>query len=145
MYIGKPTRGLEFYNLLYQSVDFTSELGKIALESSKLEAEIINLLIRNKISGNYNRATLGTLINLAIKNKLIAKNEEIALDMVKKQRNYITHNIYALFNDKIDETIFEKKNLLDSDVYLYIERANQLKKDLIELVELIKNKEINYL
>ena len=40
--------------------------------------------------------------------------------IISKQRNFITHNIYALFIDQLDETILEKNNLLDSDVHLYI-------------------------
>jgi hypothetical protein len=32
------------------------------------------------------------------------------------QRNYLTHNIYALFADLLEETILEKENLVDTDV-----------------------------
>ena len=54
------------------------------------------------------------------------------------QRNYLTHNIYSLFIDLLDETILEKNKLLDSDVHTYIERAWQLKKNLIALTEIIQ-------
>ena len=60
--------------------------------------------------------------------------------MILKQRNFITHNIYALFTDLIDETIMEKENLLDSDVELYIERAWQLTENLNDLANLINDK-----
>jgi len=60
--------------------------------------------------------------------------------MILKQRNFITHNIYALFTDLIDETIMEKENLLDSDVELYIERAWKLTENLNDLTNLINDK-----
>ena len=109
--------------------------------SGKLEAELIRFLMRNEIKGEYKEATLGKLIKIAEENKLLTNNQIIALKMVKDQRNYITHNIYALFTNLKDETILEKENLLDSDVLLYIERAWQLKKNLDGLADiLIENK-----
>ena len=140
MYKGQPSKGLEFYNLLNQSEEFTSELGKVALASGKLEAELILFLTKNEINGNYKKATLGTLIRIANENNLFSSNEKIAFKMISKQRNYITHNIYALFTDLIDETIFEKENLLDSDVHLYIDTAWQLKENLNDLSKIIKRK-----
>lgn len=140
MYKGKPTEGLKFYNLLEESEEFTSELGKVALASGKLEAELIIHLELNDVKGKYKRATLGTLIEKAEKNGLLDKNMISALKMISKQRNYITHNIYALFIDQLEETILEKNDLLDSDVYLYIERAWQLKENINGLAEIIKEK-----
>lgn len=142
MYKGKPSKGLEFYNLLNQSDEFTSELGKVALASGKLEVELINFLTRNEINENYKKATLGTLIGITNENNLLTSNEKIVFEMISKQRNYITHNIYALFTDLIDETFLEKENLLDSDVHLFIERAWQLRQNLNGLAVIIKNKKI---
>lgn len=130
MYKGKQTKGLEFYKLLNESEEFTSELGKVALASGKLEAELIILLTKNGIKEKYKKATLGTLIDIADKNELIDKNMKNILKGLSKQRNYISHNIYALFIDLIGETILEKENLLDTDVILYIERAWQLSENL---------------
>ena len=58
----------------------------------------------NPVKGKYKRATLGTLIEKAEKNGLLDKNMISALKMISKQRNYITHNIYALFIDQLEET-----------------------------------------
>ena len=140
MYKGEPTQGIKFYNLLEKSGEFTSELGKVTLASGKLEAELIIHLEQHDIKGNYNRATLGTLIEKVEKNGLLDKNMISALKMISKQRNYITHNIYALFIDLLDETILEKNNLLDSDVHLYIERVWQLNENINGLAEIIKQK-----
>lgn len=144
MYKGKPRTGLEFYNLLNQSEEFTSEMGKVALASGRLEAELILFLTKNEIKGNYKKATLGKLIRITSENKLLSSNEISVFKTISKQRNYITHNIYALFTDLIDETILEKENLLDSDVHLYSERALQLTENLNGFADIIKNKLINY-
>ena len=74
MYKGQPTKGINFYNLLLDSVEFTSELGKVALASGKLEAVLINFLGNNKVKGNYDKAPLGYLVTLAERNKLFDVN-----------------------------------------------------------------------
>lgn len=140
MYKGEPSKGLYFFNLLNQSAEFTSELGKVTLASGRLEVELIFFLKENEISGDYRNATLGKLLRISNENNLFSSNEIIAFEMILKQRNYITHNIYALFANLIDETIMEKENLLDSDVELYIERAWQLTENLNDLANLIKDK-----
>ena len=138
MYKGEPTEGIMFYNLLMDSEEFTSELGKVALASGKLEAELIIYLTQNGVSGNYKKATLGTLIRIGKDNNLFDQNMITSLELIAKQRNYITHNIYALFTDLIDETILEKNNLLDSDVHIYTERAWQLKENLDGIADIFK-------
>lgn len=140
MYKGEPTEGIKFYNLLVESEEFTSELGKVTLASGRLEAELILLLKQNGIAGNYKKATLGPLVDKVEKSGLLDKNIIVALTETSKQRNYITHNIYALFTDLIDETVLEKNNLLDTDVHLYIDRAWQLKENLDGLTDIIKQK-----
>jgi hypothetical protein len=144
MYQGKQSSGTEFFSLLFESDSFTSELGKVALASSKLEAEIILLLKQKGIKEKLNKATLGKLIEIAEKEKLLDKNLTIVLKEISKQRNYLTHNIYSLFIDLIDETILERTNLLDSDVHTYEEKAWQLKENLLDLANIIEQKNKNY-
>ena len=140
MYKGEPSDGVEFYNLLLESDDFTSELGKVTLASGRLEAELILLLKRNGLKENYTKSTLGKLIKHCENNNLIEKNLKIALKQISEQRNYLTHNIYALFIDLIEETILEKRNLLDSDIHMYLERAWQLRENLVSLANSIQQK-----
>ena len=144
MNLGEPKSGIEFYKLLHESEQFTSELGKVTLASGKLETELKFLFIENQISGDYSKATLGKLIEVAEKNNLFDKNWITALRQISKQRNYITHNIYALFSDLIEETILEKTDLLDLDVSLYISRVWHLNQDLDGLANLIREKISNY-
>jgi hypothetical protein len=140
MYKGENIISKDFYKLLYESFEFTSELGKIALVSGYLESELKQFLKINKIEGKYERATLGTLTKLAEKKNVLDKNMIMALKESSVLRNYITHNIYALFMDRVDETILEKENLIDSDVELYIERAWQLKENINGLANIIHAK-----
>lgn len=139
MYQGKPILGIEFYHFLEKSKEFTSELGQAVLACGKLEAELIILLEKNDLNGKYKKATLGTLIRRAEKNRIIDEKMIDALRMVSIQRNYITHNIYALFMGQLEETILEKNNLFDSDVDLYVERARQLKENINGIAEILKN------
>lgn len=136
MYEGLPFQGLEFYKLLYKSDKFCAQLGRVVLAAGNLEAELIHYFEREEFKSNTKRATLGQLISIAKENS-IDKNLIIALDMVCKQRNYLTHNIYSLFAGVIEETILEKHGLLDSDVDLYIERAWLLRENLEGLSKIV--------
>ena len=143
MYKGEPTKGIEFYNLLFESEEFNIELGKVTLASGKLEAELMMFLKRNGVAKNISRKTLGKLIEIGEEYNLLDENLLISLNMIAKQRNYLTHNIYALFIDLLDETILERNNLIDTDVLLYIDRVWQLKENLISLAEVISRKNDN--
>jgi hypothetical protein len=70
MYKGEPTQGLKFYNLLMESVEFTSDLGKVTLASGKLEAELKLLLSRNNVNGKFHKSTLGALVKTSREKKL---------------------------------------------------------------------------
>ena len=98
MYTEEPTKGIDFYSLLEKSEEFTSELGKVALASGKLEVELIILLEQNDVKVDYSRATLGSLRSQAEKNKLLRTNMLEALKLVTNQRNYLTHNILSLIH-----------------------------------------------
>jgi len=140
MYKGEPSEGVEFYNLLFESDDFSAELGKVTLAAGRLEVELMLFLYRNGVKEKFVGSTLGKLIYIGKKYQLFDSNLAIALDITRKQRNYLTHNIYALLTELIDETILERSNVLDSDVHTYIERAWQLRENLIALADIISKK-----
>jgi hypothetical protein len=60
------------------------------------------------------------------------------LKMLRDQRNYLTHNVHALFLGLVRETILERDGLLDSDVDTFTERAWQLQENLNGLAEIIE-------
>lgn len=140
MYKGESSKGVEFFDLLFESDDFSAELGKVALAAGRLEAEIILYYIRNGVMENISRLTLGQLITIGKKKKLLDRNLAIALEQICMEKNYLTHNIYALFIELIDETVLERSNLLDTDVLTYVDRAWQLKTNLIDLANLMSKK-----
>jgi len=61
-----------------------------------------------------------------------------ALELLRDQRNYLTHSIHSLLSGWIEETILEKSNLLDSDVVTYTERAWQLAENLNGLADIVE-------
>lgn len=137
MFKGEPTRGIAFYNLLFENDEFNIELGRVILAAGKIEGELILYLKRKGVTENISRATFGSLIKTGKKYNLFNRNLTIALEEICMQRNYLTHNIYALFADLLEETILEKENLVDTDVLQYIDRAWQLKENLIGISDII--------
>lgn len=141
MYKGEPAKGVDFYNLLFNSDDFTIELGKVTLAASKLEAEMMLFFNRKGLNEKTNGKTLGTLISIGKKNNLFDKNLIMTLELICKQRNYFTHNIYALFIETIEKTILDRHNLVDTDVITFSDYAYQLKDNLNGLADLISEKQ----
>ena len=137
MYSGEPSEGLAFYKLLFQDNEFCAEMGRVALASSQLEAELIGLLSARRVPQKVDGKTLGALVKVARKNLALEESVLSALEDLCWQRNYLTHNIYALFIGLIEETRLERSNLLDSDVQTYTERAWQLRENLVALAAIV--------
>lgn len=137
MYTGEPFEGIAFYKLLLESDEFCAEMGRVALASSQLEAELIRVLKAKGVPQKVDGQPLGALVKAACKHLLFDASVLSALDHLCWQRNYLTHNIYALFIGLIEETRLERTNLIDSDVETYIERAWQLRENLVHLAEVV--------
>ncbi len=137
MYLGNSSSGVEFYQLLFKSDEFCSELGRVTLAASQLEGALTLLLRQKRVSQKIDSVPLGRLIKAAKDNNLLDHNELFWLDELCAQRNYLTHNIYALFIGLIEETRLECNNLLDSDVHTYTERAWQLRENLLSLARIV--------
>lgn len=144
MFKGEKIKGVDFYNLLFQSESFTNELGKVTLASGRLEAELMLLLKAKGIELSTQKPTLGTLVKECFEKQLIDGNIHTSLVGVNKLRNYITHNIYGLFSGALHESMLEKDNLLleknnliDTDVLTYTDIAYQLCTNLNDLANII--------
>ncbi|MFQ5398711.1 MAG: hypothetical protein ACE5E7_03845 [Anaerolineae bacterium] len=135
-YEGKPSEGIEFYELLYQDDEFCRELGRAVLAASRLESTLKQYINNRVPDENTKRATLGRLIIFARKHQLLLKMLP-ALETLRDQRNYLTHNLHALFSGLVEETILERTGVLDSDVHTFTERAWQLKENLDSLADII--------
>ena len=133
---GEPAEGLDFFNLLYEDDEFCMELGRAILAASRLESELTQFFNANVSNEKIADASLGRLIVFAKKHELI-ENMIPVLEMLKTQRNYLSHNLHALFSGLVEETILQRTDLLDSDVDTFIDRAWQLKENLNGLAEII--------
>jgi hypothetical protein len=137
MYKGVPMAGLKFFRLLNENDEFCADLGRVVLAAGRLEVVLANILERDGSQSDLTFATLGQLITHAKKHEELARMAP-HLEMLKTQRNYLTHNIYALLSDRIDETILERSDLIDSDVHTYTERAWVLKNNLNALADIVE-------
>ena len=133
---GEPASGLDFFNLLREDDDFCAELGRAVLAAGRLESALARYINKHAPGANTTNATLGRLINFARANELLFKLVP-ALESLKDQRNYLTHNIHALFSGLVEETVLASTGLLDSDVDLFTGRASQLKENLNDLADIV--------
>ena len=88
-----------------------------------------NFLGDKDVSVREKEATLGNLTKKLKTNDLVGKNFEMALSTLTMQRNYLTHNLYALFSGKIKETVLPIENLSEMDVEMFTEKAKILAYD----------------
>ncbi len=116
--------------------NFCKQLGQVILSAGKLESELIKYISKNSLEKNIEKKTLGQLINIAKDNNLLY-NLLPALENIKNQRNYITHNIHALLSNQIEETILLRSELLDSDVLIYVEIAWVLTENINNLANIV--------
>jgi len=130
--------GPAFYALLAGDDEFCAELGRAVLAAGRLETALKQHIIHNAQHPDLTRATLGKLIGVARDRRLLSKMLP-ALEMLRDQRNYLTHNVHALLSGFIEETILERSNLIDSDVHTYTERAWQLAENLSGLAEVLES------
>lgn len=136
MFRGEPVTGAEFFELISNDEEYCAELGRVVLAAGRLES-VLTLHLQNNCPTEINtKATLGKLIKYA-KDHALLTDIIPALEMIKDQRNYLTHNIYNLLMGMIKQTILEGEGLLDSDVHTYIERASTLRDNLNALAEIV--------
>jgi len=140
---GIPVAGRKFFDLLYADNEFCGELGRVMLAAGRLETELKLYLTANSIKYNTKHATLGDLLDLAKKQKLLTKMLP-ALDLLRFQRNYLTHSLNALFSGLIEETVLPRSDLLDSDIVTFTELAWQLAENLDGLAKILAKENATY-
>jgi hypothetical protein len=86
------------------------------------------------------KATLGALVSLLKKHGLLSRNGQMHFDDLTLKRNYLAHSLYDLFSNQIEESILPREELVDEDVDLFEERADQLAEDLRYFVNIIRCK-----
>ncbi len=134
---GEPLESIEFFNQLYSDEKFCQFLGKVMLSASRLESELINYLLNEGIREKTHRASLGALIQIAESHSLLGEMIPI-LREIKNQRNYLSHNLHALFIGLIEETVLPRADLLDSDMDMFTDKAVQLNENLSGIADIMR-------
>ena len=124
---GEILKGVKFFEELSSDNEFCMHLG---------EAELIKYIESRNVGENTGKANLGKLIRFARKHELLSKMVP-ALEVINNQRNYLAHNVYALFSGLVEETILPRSDLLDSDIDIFTERAQQLTENINGLADII--------
>src|SRR5688572_7141629 len=108
---GEPASAAELFSLLHQDARFCENLGRAVLSAGRLEAELKLYLAMSGVSADTKRATLGRLIELLRQSGLL-RDIRPALEMLKDQRNYLTHSLFELFAGMVEETLLPRSELI---------------------------------
>ena len=132
----------QFFELLYNDVEFCDGVGKVMLSASRLETNLRKYLKAKDIKHSP-KSTLGNLVTKLIENNLLTKNGQIHFNDLALKRNYLAHSLYDLFTKEIEETILERDELtaLDTDVFIY--RARTLAEDFLHFANIVAKADIN--
>lgn len=114
---------LEFFERLYDDQSFCEAVGRMVLAASQLESSLRVFLGLFGQDGRETKATLGRLTQLLDDAGLLTQDGKRVFDDMTLKRNYLTHNLHALFADRIEETILPRTDLWESDVDYFTERA----------------------
>ena len=131
----------KFYTSLYDSDEFISELGKMTLEMGRLEAELKTFLQKVGIRTNLGRDTLGLLIAKLNNCELINSQDICRFNDLRKQRNFLTHNLYAILSNQVEERSTSVVDRLQDDVESYVEHVLTLRRSIRELMDMLYQKE----
>jgi hypothetical protein len=131
----------QFFELLYNDLEFCDGVGKVMLSASKLETNLRKYLRVKNIKCSP-KSTLGNLVTKLIENNLLTQNGHVHFSDLALKRNYLAHSLYDLFVKEIEETILERDELTAPDTDIFIYRARQLAKDFLYFAEIVAKADI---
>lgn len=125
---------LDFYDELLKSGSFCERLGRLLLMSGKLESALKAMVLNSNIKVKYNiyRPTLGQLVSTIKTHKLLTDELNESLLFILDRRNYLTHNLYPLFNEEIEVSLLPRENLSPEDAEYYFTNCVE---DLLSYIE----------
>lgn len=125
---------IDFYVELLKSSRFCESLGRLLLLSGKLESALKNHIVQHRTNVDFNlsKATLGQLKGFCEKENILSMDLINPLQHILLRRNYLTHNLYSLFNDEIEVTLLPKEKLEPEDANHYFPQCVE---DLISDIE----------
>lgn len=132
----------QFFELLYNDIEFCDGVGKVMLSASKLETNLRKYL-KDKHITSRSKSTLGNLVTKLIENNLLSRNGEMHFKDLALKRNYLAHSLYDLFTKEIEETMLEREKLVAEDTDIFIYRAYQLAEDFLHFAKIVSKADIN--
>ncbi|EHR0760792.1 hypothetical protein KUH14_004607 [Vibrio parahaemolyticus] len=127
----------EFYNHLIDSDAFCLHLGRSTLMVSKLESCLKEIVVAAEIKIR-NKPTLGELVGACKDHKLVGDDVLYLLAFILERRNYVVHNLYPLFDGKIEPTLLPNSNLIPEDAeYLFAKCIRELLEEVHEVLGML--------
>ncbi len=129
----------DFFELLYGDGGFCKSLGQVMLASSKLERVLYKFLTNEGHSIKEN-ATLGQLILIIKQKRHLSDNGEMVCEDLKRQRNYLSHRLYELFDketQKKELPRLPREGLVPEDVAYFAEKAGETANDFYEISRIL--------
>ena len=113
----------------------------MTLAVGRLEATLKSFLIKAGIRTNLKKDTLGLLAaRLANYYNDMRSDELSLLNEIRTQRNYLTHNLYSLISNQIDEGSITGIGLLPLDVGAYIINTKALVEHIDVFIDILDRK-----
>src|SRR5215471_6287443 len=103
----------EFFSKLYEDKAFCTGLGRVVLAAGRLESMLREYLSLNGVTIKEREATLGNITSIMKQQNLLTQNGVIHFAQLTQQRNYLTHRLFDLFAEKIEETLLPRTDLTD--------------------------------
>lgn len=130
----------EFFELLYANPSFCEAMGKATLATGRLESAL-NAFLRSKgVQVPEQGASLGQLIATLERHRLVSENGIRVLRDVKRQRNYLTHNLFELFAGRVPETVLPRTGLVPMDVLAFTDKARSLEENMLGLSQIAERR-----
>ena len=131
----------QFFDLLFKDSGFCEGVGRVILAAGMLETNLRRYLVGKGLVLRRRR-TLGSMVKLMKENRLLSQNGTMHFDDLTLKRNYLAHSLYDLFSEQIEETILPSSELVEMDIDIFRERANQLAEDFFHFSNLVGSADV---
>lgn len=131
----------QFFDLLFKDSEFCEGVGRVMLAAGLLETNLRRYL-EGKGLKIGRRNTLGSMVRLMKEDQLLSRNGTMHFDDLTLKRNYLAHSLYDLFSEQIEETILPGSELVEMDIDIFREKANQLAEDFFHFSNLVGSADV---
>jgi hypothetical protein len=132
--------GREFFEQLYEDDEFSAALGRLTMSLDRFESNLRAFLKTSGAKTVDGRATIRELIPRLKAHGFVTDNGVKVLNAVEFGADYLTHRLFDLFSERIDETALPRTDLVPADTILYAERARDAGYELDELSKIVEKR-----